>query len=143
MSFFNLLSKKSLLKLREEIASLPYNVFFETGPVTNPKKIQYHLRKASGMRKVLERNFDKELATGRDELAIGFWNLTHTTYLIVPTEGYLHISEFCKSGSEEEWLACWDIIREKLNKGEYISTHGFGVSWIHFRLEKEPKYYVW
>lgn len=142
MSFFNLLSKKNLLELRDEIASLKYNVFFETGPVQNPKKIQYRLRKAMGMRKNLEKNFVNEIGD-TDELAVGFWNLTHTTYLIVPREGYLHISEFAKKGTEEEWLACWDIVRSKLEKGEYISTHGFGVAWVHFRLEKKPKYYEW
>lgn len=145
MSFINLLSNESLLKLRDKISSTQHNVFFETGPVLHPKKIQYRLRKATGMRKKLERNFDGEIAASGtpDAKGIGFWNLSHTAYLVIPTTGYLHVSEFAKKGSEEEWMACWDIIRREINKGEYISTHGFGVAWVHFRIEKNPKYYEW
>ena len=122
MSFINIFNKKNLLSLKKEISELPYNVFFETGPVYSPKKIQYHLKKANGLRKNLERSFDKEIYDNeKDKKAIGFWNLSNTTYLVIPTQGYLHISDFAKNGTEEEWIACWDVIKQKLKPKDYIS----------------------
>jgi len=141
--FVDLTDKNSLLKIKDEISSVSYDVYFETLPVINLKKVKYRIRKARWLRWKIEHSYDKYLAGNEKKLSIAFWNKNLDTLLVIPTRPYLHISDFAKNGSKREWLALFNRVRENVRYEEHISTHGHGVAWLHIRIEKEPKHYTW
>lgn len=139
----NLNDKQDILNLKNEISSINHNVYFETGKVTDLRNIEYRLVKAHGLRKKIENNFSQYLENIGKKLSVSFWNKSKDTYLVIPTKPYAHISSFAKKGTDKEWLAVFNKIKRYIDENEYISTHGHGVAYVHFRIEKYPKYYVW
>jgi hypothetical protein len=80
-----------------------------------------------------------------------FPNLSGDTILVVPIprsgEKYSSIFSFNKHASDKVKAAFWKRVakvarREQRKYGTvFISTHGFGVAWLHVRISKYPKYY--
>jgi hypothetical protein len=141
--YVDLTNVNSLLRVRDEIAELPYNVYFETKPVKNLKRVRYRIRRAAWLRWKLEHDYDHELKGNEKKLSIAFWNKDKDTLLVIPTHGYLNISDFAKHGTKKEWLALFNQVRKNVRDEEYISTHGHGVAWLHVRIEEKPKHYRW
>lgn len=84
-----------------------------------------------------------------------FLNLGRDGLLIIPNESQDDASVNCRdliafcSSAPEEWLhEFWERVGKEALKilaenspRQFLSTHGFGVLWLHVRLEERPKYY--
>jgi hypothetical protein len=63
-----------------------------------------------------------------------------------PNENFADLSRFVATASEERKSALWKSVGEALEKRIgaspiWLSTAGLGVSWLHVRLDTQPKYY--
>jgi hypothetical protein len=86
-----------------------------------------------------------------DEDAVAFDNLSGDTKLVVPTDqdestNYAHLLSFLRTASNEQidstlQLLATSVLEEVDNRKYYVSTHGLGVHWLHFRICETPKYY--
>lgn len=85
--------------------------------------------------------------------AVYFPNLGKNAELIVPTPAdgvdlqvYAHLAAFVRGAAQSQQVAFWRLVAERIlmsvgSDPLYVSTHGFGVFWLHVRLEGRPKYY--
>ena len=93
-------------------------------------------------------SFDAD-AAGRSVLAIP--NLGRTAMMVVPrglgpASHYGHLAAFLRRASSAQVHALWRCVAEtalaRLGPAPlWISTAGGGVTWLHVRIEGEPKYY--
>lgn len=84
-------------------------------------------------------------------LVLSFPNLGGDANLIVPCriEGpdvYTHMARFCRGAPQEQQLALWqrvgqDVLAQVGEAPIWVSTSGLGVSWLHVRIDRRPKYY--
>ena len=80
-------------------------------------------------------------------------NLGRTAQLVVPRElvaprVYAHFLSFLKQAPLPQVHALWQCVAETAllcvsDAPLWISTAGGGVSWLHVRIERTPKYYVY
>lgn len=78
-------------------------------------------------------------------------NLRKTAKLIVPREctsqgTYVHLKAFLAGAPREQVYQLWRCVAETTkqelsDRRLWVSTAGGGVSWLHVRIEREPKYY--
>lgn len=89
--------------------------------------------------------------------AVSFWNLGRNAMLIAPRRQddkdlkiYSHLAAFLRGASEAETNQMWNHVTEKYleittqwdGNPVWLSTAGTGVAWLHFRLDRRPKYYT-
>ena len=98
--------------------------------------------------------FQKKLNLSSNPHVTAFWNLNKTTRLIVPiprkNKDYKTMKDFIDNASKTQQIAFWkrvakeimDVLKIHPDKDVYISTHGLGVHYFHFRIEWFPKYYL-
>ena len=83
-----------------------------------------------------------------------FLNIGRDTLLLVPCppkaqpnyEYYKSIGDYVENHSSkdfEEVLKNIGYIASRLKAPMYINTHGFGVHWLHIRIDTKPKYCTW
>lgn len=90
----------------------------------------------------------------RDYMSLGkhatsFDNKDGEFRLIIPTKkgDYGHVADFMKSATDKEIQEVLHLTAKEIHdasksrKPLYLSTHGDGVSWLHFRVGRTPKYY--
>jgi len=90
---------------------------------------------------------------GRPE-AVVFDNLKRDATLIAPASAGSNPNEYAHCGAffqgrgvppeqrDAMWRNLGNVISGQLNRGTlWVSTDGRGVSWLHFRVEGNPKYY--
>lgn len=80
-------------------------------------------------------------------------NLGRTATMIVPKrlvglDAYAHIAAFVRKAPRAQVHALWQCVastaRSTLSsEPTWISTAGGGVSWLHVRVERSPKYYAY
>jgi hypothetical protein len=80
-----------------------------------------------------------------------FTNLGRDAILIVPCpvaehSAYAHLAAFVRLAPERQRQALWQSVGEEMArrvsaKPVWLSTAGAGVSWLHVRLDDQPKYY--
>jgi hypothetical protein len=80
-------------------------------------------------------------------------NLGRTAQLVVPrelvdTRVYAHFLAFLNGAPAAQVHALWQCVAETAlralsDEPLWISTAGGGVSWLHVRIERVPKYYVY
>lgn len=63
-----------------------------------------------------------------------------------PGVNFAHLAVFASTAASEHASAFWKSVGEALRKKTgpipiWLSTSGFGVSWLHVRLDSRPKYY--
>ena len=95
-------------------------------------------------------SFSKKI-NGKDKYVTSFSNLSGDTILIIPIpikkKDYSNIFKFNQNASKTQKKMFWKkvaniAIKEQKKHGNvFISTHGFGVPWLHVRISKQPKYY--
>jgi hypothetical protein len=83
--------------------------------------------------------------------AIAFPNLGKNARLIAPAisgkpRQYAHISGFVRNAPEAQLLYFWQLVGSEFKNAinedyRWLSTAGFGVSWLHVRIDTRPKYY--
>lgn len=89
--------------------------------------------------------------------ACSFWNLGRSAKLVsprqrdgTPLKTYSHLAPFLRGASKDERVQLWGlvtgeylkIIEEWGSSPVWLSTSGLGVSWLHVRLDRKPKYYT-
>ena len=89
--------------------------------------------------------------TKNSKYVVEFPNISGDTILVCPipkrNKNYSSIYTFNKEASNTQKKAFWKKVahvakREQKKHGIiWISTHGFGVRWLHIRISKSPKYY--
>jgi hypothetical protein len=95
--------------------------------------------------------FSQHINKSKSKHVINFMNLSRDTILVVPmpkkTKNFSNIKEFIDNSSLAQQKALWKCVarmsRKLLKKNKYIwiSTHGFGVPYLHVRISAAPKYY--
>lgn len=106
----------------------------------------------------LERPADRETFAERFRTlgpgSVGeFPNLSGDAFLIVPspldeTSSYNHLGTFLNSAPYSQLHAFWEtagsaVTRRICEEPLWLNTAGEGVSWLHMRLDQQPKYYVY
>lgn len=96
--------------------------------------------------------FIKYINKSKNKYITSFYNLSKTSYLIIPIpkkgKDFTTIKDFIDNASKTQQIEFWKktskIITFFLNKKKkiYISTHGLGISYFHLRIDTFPKYYV-
>jgi len=95
--------------------------------------------------------FESQFARQSGSAVITFPNLGGDALLVVPTplgeaEAYPHLAAFLRKAPLSQVRSLWkvtaDAVHETLSDTPmWLSTAGLGVSWLHLRLDKRPKYY--
>lgn len=87
------------------------------------------------------------------EGVVSFDNLGKDARLIVPCphsdrDVYGHLADFVRGAPDHQVNALWrclgDVVMSHLSSEPmWINTAGGGVSWLHLRIDRYPKYYVY
>jgi hypothetical protein len=82
---------------------------------------------------------------------VSFPNLRNDAILVVPrpdgpVSAYGHLAAFVRRAPEAQRHALWSLVgnlmEQRLGRSPvWLSTAGSGVSWLHVRLDQQPKYY--
>jgi hypothetical protein len=130
---------------------LEFDYYFETNAIKNIQTPVIII-----LNKIIMKgnhNFEafKEFETHQGNV-ISFQNLSNDAYLVVPKPikeniNYLNLHTFLSSAPETQIIEFWIMVADtaikylQINDKIYLKTHGFGVPWIHFRIQKNNKYY--
>lgn len=86
-----------------------------------------------------------------DQQAVVFLNLGGDARLIAPcpqsdSEYYTQIGTFVRNAPHEQMDALWQLTARQMldtigTEPLWLSTNGLGVSWLHIRIDRRPKYY--
>jgi hypothetical protein len=95
--------------------------------------------------------FLRQFASRGGEDVVTFPNLGGDAILVVPApvaaaECYPHLAQFLRHGPSAQvdsfWCTVGQSMQERIsNEPTWLSTAGLGVSWLHLRLDSQPKYY--
>lgn len=102
--------------------------------------------------------FREHLNCGMASTAVcSFWNLGRSAKLVsprrrdgTPLKTYSHLAPFLRGASKDERVQLWGLVAGEYLKiieewglsPVWLSTSGLGVSWLHVRLDRKPKYYT-
>jgi hypothetical protein len=85
------------------------------------------------------------------EIVVSFANLGKDAILVVPcpiapSPAYGHLAAFVREAPESQKHQLWRVVGKVMQAAlgsapVWLSTAGGGVSWLHVRLDKKPKYY--
>jgi hypothetical protein len=139
------------------LAQAPFVDFrWETPPVTIEsitRPFEYVLLDSPGLASVPDsdvfaEHFDQPT---RDLDVVSFPNLGKDTVLIVPRplgpqSAYRHLAAFVREAPEQQkhslWRTVGQVMQHSLGSAPiWLSTAVAGVSWLHVRIDKRPKYY--
>jgi len=140
----DLTNKNDILQLKKEISKKQNNIYFETKKIENFKKIEYRIRRSlSNLATIPDiKPYKKYIDNAnKNSLSTHFYNLSKNTILVIPIKPYANMYQFAIHSSDIEWLGLFRKILKNLKKGQFISTHGHGVNYLHVRIENYPKYY--
>ena len=95
--------------------------------------------------------FEEHFNDASSKLVVSFANLSGTSILVVPTpmpgKNFATISDFTREASLLQKQALWKQVAFEVHrlvqKGTrvWVSTHGYGVPYLHVRIDTSPKYY--
>lgn len=143
MPYLDLGNPRSLLRLKREFASLPnQNFFLQTYPVEDYTRVYYSIFHSHRPlpTEIETKPYSEYIKANPRALSTDFLNLSKTAMLVIPIKPYVTIYDFAKRATDREWLALFRRTRKLTLKGDTISTHGLGVSWLHVRIENPPEY---
>ena len=82
---------------------------------------------------------------------VSFPNLGKDAVLIVPCpfgppSAYRHLAAFVREAPEQQKHSLWRAVGQMMEQAlgsapNWLSTAGAGVSWLHVRIDRSPKYY--
>jgi hypothetical protein len=82
---------------------------------------------------------------------VSFPNLGRDAVLVVPCpigppSAYRHLAVFLREAPEQQKHSLWKAVGEQTERSlhqsaRWLSTAGAGVSWLHVRIDQQPKYY--
>jgi hypothetical protein len=138
------------------LADCPYSAFrWETPAVSLPsihQPFEFVMLNSPGLAAHPDQSaFDLHFAKAGSDGVVAFPNLGGDAVLIVPCpltsdSAYGHIAAFHRNAPEAQKHALWKLVGSTLHQClgptcVWLSTAGAGVSWLHVRLDRTPKYY--
>ncbi len=138
------------------LGAAPFTAFrWETPPVstaTVDRPFEFVLLDSPGLAQQPDaRAFAEHFRGAAGARVVTFPNLGGDAVLVVPCpEGppsaYGHLAAFLRHAPESQrhelWTAVGQAMQRELNPDPlWLSTAGAGVSWLHVRLDRRPKYY--
>ena len=136
-----------IYKLIEFFLNIRYKAYFwECDKVEMEKLFRFSIYESKTLS---ERKQDNKAFEGKincDKNVISFPSLSKNVNLVVPCKKsnntkYTSLSTFSRTAPITQQIALWKKVGKKLKNGDWLSTSGLGVSWLHIRIEKIPKYY--
>lgn len=75
-----------------------------------------------------------------------FPSLNNDTNLVVPCNlskksNYTSLATFTRTAPVKQQVDLWQKVGENIKEGDWVSTSGLGVAWLHVRIATRPKYY--
>jgi Family of unknown function (DUF6940) len=141
----------------ELLAAAPFAEFrWETPPITAAsvnRPFEFVLLDSPGLAAIPEPEAfaDHFPASTSNVDVVSFPNLGRDAILVVPrpigpASCYRHLAVFLREAPERQKHSLWKIVGESMEKAigqdaRWLSTAGAGVSWLHVRIDKQPKYY--
>lgn len=139
----------------ETLAGSPYTAFrWETPPVTaatSARPFEFVTLDSPALASRTDRTAFADHFAATHESVTAFANLGGDAVLVVPCPvaddaAYGHLAAFVRFAPEEQrhafWQAVGDAMARRMNaKPVWLSTAGYGVAWLHVRLDDRPKYY--
>lgn len=144
--------------LNETLAEMPFEAFrWETPPATQSNVDRPFECVVLESRELLcppePDAFEEQFNGRRAPEVIGFPNLGHDAFMVVPCPGkplsaYAHLGAFARRAPEEQRDQLWRIVGGALDTRlgtapTWMNTAGGGVAWLHVRLDSRPKYYCY
>ncbi|QDU25740.1 hypothetical protein ETAA8_08100 [Anatilimnocola aggregata] len=139
------------------LADVPYDSFrWETPPLISSnieRDFEFVVVDSPGLAPRADRQAFSEYfnLAQESEAVVTFPNLGRNAVLIVPCplgpdRAYAHLGAFVRTASPEQCSQLWQDVGLALEtrigqKPVWLSTAGAGVSWLHVRLDDQPKYY--
>jgi len=139
------------------LADAPFSAYrWETPPVilkTMKREFEFVLLDSPSLVRPPDTNaFASYFITAESDTGIVvFENLGKDAMLVAPCpqgddSAYAHIAAFVRNGPQSQNHALWQIISQTMqqritNQPIWLNTEGSGVSWLHVRLDRRPKYY--
>jgi len=144
-----------LLKAFEYVSALDSSEYVQyyirSNPITldGSKTVYFEIAPATGIdNTVNHKSFSKYInQCENNNDATSFWNPSKDARLIIPCSPHAHIARFNQDASLQTQINLWNTIKDELLDSlqfynyVYLTTHGHGVSWLHFRIEHIPKYW--
>jgi hypothetical protein len=138
------------------LADVPFSAFrWETPPLTAAsvqRPFEFVILDSPGLAANPDPNaFADHFGDAAKDGVVSFPNLGNDAILIVPCpsgplSAYRHIAAFVRQAPEPQKHALWAHVGKRMEqrlgpKPVWLSTAGAGVSWLHVRLDDQPKYY--
>ncbi len=138
------------------LADAPFSAFrWETPPITAAsaqRPFEFVLLDSPGLAQQPDRiAFADHFAAADGKSVVSFPNLGGDAILVVPCpagpiSAYGHVAAFVREAPEAQKHSLWELVgtvmQQQLGKTPiWLSTAGAGVSWLHVRLDRRPKYY--
>jgi hypothetical protein len=82
----------------------------------------------------------------KKDYAISFPSLSKNIDLVVPcnrssSTKYTSLATFSRTSLIKQQVDFWMIVGNNIKDGDWVSTSGLGVAWLHVRISDRPKYY--
>lgn len=144
--------RRMFLKLLKDA---PYSAYrWETPSITTAtadRRFEFVLLDSPSLARTPDPDAFAEHFDSPQEDIVEFPNLRGDAILIVPghkgpASAYGHIAAFVRHAPEAQQHALWAKVGQAMmrrigDKPVWLSTAGAGVSWLHVRLDDQPKYY--
>jgi hypothetical protein len=141
----------------ESLAAASLDAFrWETPPITTSsvgRPLEFVLLDSPGLAAVPEPEAfaDRFSRSSTHAGVVSFPNLGRDAVLVVPCplgppSAYRHLAVFLREAPEQQKHALWKTVGGAMEKSvgqraRWLSTAGAGVSWLHVRIDQQPKYY--
>ena len=115
--------------------------------------VKYEIFREDGLAKNQNySSFGEKFPKDKNCNVISFKNMSGDSTLIVPCpddgKNYAHLGLFNKNATNSKKLELWQKVAEEINniiennkdQEIYLNTHGYGVPYLHVRLDLTPKY---
>jgi hypothetical protein len=148
-----------VITLTKILGNIPWPFYWECAPIKHvADTVQIYLVKAQfNMRKADIHIFENQITSkNKNNLVLHFPSITGISELIIANPiikpdtatHYTHMRNFMRYADDSTCLAFWSmcahVAMQFLKKYGivYLKTHGHGVNYFHFRLQKTNAYYV-
>lgn len=134
-------------KLIQCFLSIDYSAYFwECDKVVLNKPFRFAIFNSKTLSHRKQDNKAFKGAINCKESAIAFPSLTKNIDLVVPCKisssvNYTSLATFSRTASIKQQVDFWRVVGKNIKEGDWVSTSGLGVAWLHVRIANRPKYY--
>ena len=134
-------------KLIQVLMNIKYKAYFwECDRVILNKPFRFVIfnSKTLAKRKQDDDAFEGMINCSRN--VILFPSLSKDIHLVVPclkcySTDYTSLATFSRTAKIKQQYMFWKKVGQNIKENDWVSTSGLGVSWLHIRISKRPKYY--